>query len=104
MITQGEHRTLMSGCAHNGILSILHAYYELFGSYPDTVISGFHMAKKSDYTQDEIDYIRYTAGELMKTKALFYTGHCTGQAAFGIMKEMMGEQLEGFHSGSRLEI
>ena len=52
----------------------------------------------------EVDYIRQTACELMKTKALFYTGHCTGQKAFAIMKEMMGEQLQEFHSGSELEI
>lgn len=102
VITQGEQRTLMSGCAHSGILSILKRYYELFGSYPDTVISGFHMMKKADYTQDEAEYIRKTAYELLKTNSLFFTGHCTGQKAFDIMKEIMGEQLRGFHSGSAL--
>ncbi|MDY3908174.1 MAG: MBL fold metallo-hydrolase [Eubacterium sp.] len=104
VISQGEQHILMSGCAHNGILSILDSYLELFGAYPDTVISGFHMMKKSDYTEVEEDYIRQTACELMKTKAMFYTGHCTGQKAFVIMKEMMGEQLQGFHSGSELEM
>lgn len=104
VIKQNEHQTLLSGCAHNGILSILHRYYQLFGSYPQTVISGFHMMKKSDYTQEEVDYIRQTAYELLETKALFYTGHCTGQKAFDIMKEIMGGQLQAFHSGSYLEI
>lgn len=102
VITQGEHRILMSGCAHNGILNILDRYYEIFGTYPDVVISGFHMMKKSDYTEEEVDNIRQTAYELLKTKALFYTGHCTGQKAFEIMKEIMGEQLRSFHSGSYL--
>ena len=102
VITQGKRRTLISGCAHNGILSILDRYFELFGTYPDMVISGFHMVKKSDYTEAEIDYIRQTAFELQKTKALFYTGHCTGQKAFDVMKEIMGEQLQIFHSGSQL--
>lgn len=104
VISQGEQRILMSGCAHNGILSILDGYFELFGAYPDTVVSGFHMMKKTAYTEEEEDYIRQTAHELIKTKALFYTGHCTGQKAFAIMKEMMGEQLREFHSGSELEI
>lgn len=103
VISQGDRRILMSGCAHNGILSILDKYSELFGAYPDTVISGFHMMKKADYTDEETEYIRQTARELMKTKALFYTGHCTGQSAFEIMKEVMGERLRGFHSGSVLE-
>lgn len=104
VISQGEQHVLMSGCAHNGILSILDGYLELFGAYPDTVVSGFHMMKKTAYTEEEEDYIRQTARELIKTKALFYTGHCTGQKAFAIMKEMMGEQLQEFHSGSELEI
>lgn len=104
VISQGEQQILMSGCAHNGILSILDGYFELFGTYPDTVVSGFHMMKKTAYTEEEEDYIRQTARELIKTKALFYTGHCTGQKAFAIMKEMMGEQLREFHSGSELEI
>lgn len=102
VIAQGERRILMSGCAHNGILSILEKYSELFGGYPNIVISGFHMMKKTDYTDDETEYIRQTAYELMKTNALFYTGHCTGQKAFGIMKEIMGERLRGFYSGSEL--
>ncbi|MGM9927085.1 MAG: MBL fold metallo-hydrolase [Bacillus sp. (in: firmicutes)] len=104
VISQGEQHILMSGCAHNGILSILDSYLELFRAYPDTVISGFHMMKKSDYTKEEEECIRQTARELIKTKALFYTGHCTGQKAFSIMKEMMGEQLQEFHSGSELEM
>lgn len=104
VIRQGGRRTLLSGCAHNGILSILDRYYQLFGAYPQTVVSGFHMMKKDDYTQEEADYIRRTAEELLKTKALFYTGHCTGRKAYEMMKEMMGDQLRAFHSGSQLEV
>ena len=102
VITWGNRRVLMSGCAHNGILTVMDRYFELFGEYPDIVISGFHMMKKEDYTAEEAEYIRRTARELMETKALFYTGHCTGRAAFEIMKEVMGEQLRAFHSGSEL--
>lgn len=104
VISQGEQHVLLSGCAHNGILSILDNYLELFGAYPDTVISGFHMIKKNDYTEEEADYIRQTACELMRTKARFYTGHCTGRKAFAMMKELMGDQLQAFHSGFELEI
>lgn len=104
VISQGEQRILMSGCAHNGILSILDSYMDLFGAYPDIVISGFHMMKKDDYTEEEVEDIRRTADELLNTKALFYTGHCTGKKAFEIMKEKMGEQLQEFHSGSELVV
>lgn len=45
-----------------------------------------------------------TAFELQKTNSLFYTGHCTGQNAFDIMKEIMGDKLQIIHSGSQLDI
>ncbi|MCI5945127.1 MAG: MBL fold metallo-hydrolase [Eubacterium sp.] len=104
VITQGSRHILLSGCAHNGILSILARYDELFGGYPDIVISGFHMVKKMDYTEEETAYIRETAARLKQTGALFYTGHCTGQKAFDIMKEIMGDSLQAFHSGWELEL
>lgn len=103
VLTQGERKILLSGCAHNGILSILDKYHKHFGEYPDTVISGFHMMKEIDHTQEEVEYIRQTAYELLKTNALFYTGHCTGQAAFAIMKEIMGDKLQELYSGMRVE-
>lgn len=102
VITQGERRVLLSGCAHNGILHILQRYHEIFCSYPQIVISGFHMSKKEAYTQEEIEKIRQTAHALQKTGALFYTGHCTGQTAFAFLKEIMGEQLLPIYSGMTL--
>lgn len=104
VITQGGCRVLLSGCAHNGILSILDSYYEQYAAYPQFVISGFHMMKKSDYTQEEAEYIRETARELLDTGAVFYTGHCTGQAAYDLMKKIMGERLQRFYSGMVLPV
>lgn len=99
VITQGDRHILMSGCAHNGILNILDRYTEIFGSYPDVVISGFHMMKKTPYDAEEIAAIENTAHALLETKAVFYTGHCTGQAAYDMMKPIMGDQLRLLHSG-----
>lgn len=104
VITQGERHILMSGCAHHGILNIMDRYFELFHGWPDVVISGFHMIKKGGYSAEEAEQIRQTAYELLKTKALFYTGHCTGQAAFDMMKEIMGERLQIIHSGAHLTV
>lgn len=69
---------LVSGCAHNGILNILDRYRDLFGGYPDVVISGFHMMKKQPYDCEELDVIDETAGNSRGTNTVFYTGHCTG--------------------------
>lgn len=95
---------LISGCAHNGILNILEHYQNLYGSYPDAVISGFHMKKKSCYTDEDIATIKETAKRLSKLPTKFYTGHCTGEEPYEIMKEIMGEQLAYVYSGSVVEI
>ena len=95
-------RVLISGCAHNGILNILEHYHSLYGSYPDAVISGFHMKKKDGYTNDDIATIKETAGKLSELPTKFYTGHCTGEEPFEMMKEILGENLEYLHSGSIL--
>ncbi len=100
VITENTKKVLVSGCAHNGILNILEHYHTLYGSYPDAVISGFHMRKKTEYTEADIATIRETAEELCKPPTLFYTGHCTGELPFTIMKEIMGEQLVYAYSGS----
>lgn len=102
VLEENGKRVLLSGCAHNGILNILEKYREIFGSDPDAVISGFHMQKKSGYTQEDFDMIKKTAEELKKTNTVFYTGHCTGEIPCQILKESMGEQLKYVHSGDEI--
>lgn len=102
VIHQGEDNFLISGCAHNGILNILEKYSEFFGKYPKAVISGFHMMKKGDYTEEEKQVICDTAKELQKMNTIFYTGHCTGNRAVQLMKPIMKEKLKVIHSGDKL--
>jgi len=102
VIKQGKDTVLFSGCAHNGILNIMDRYYELYQSYPQTVISGFHMMQKNGYTNSDLENIRSTARELLKTGTVFYTGHCTGSEAIKEMQEIMGDKLKVIHSGMEL--
>ena len=99
VITEGERRILLSGCAHNGILNILDRFEELCGGAPDIVISGFHLMKKSGYTDEERQVIRDTARKLKKYPTVFYTCHCTGTKAYDMMKKIMGEKLQYVHCG-----
>ncbi len=102
VVSEGGKRILISGCAHNGILNVLDRYKELYGSLPDMVISGFHLMKKTPYTSEEISVIEATARELATMDTAFYTGHCTGDEAFAIMKEIMGEKLHGIYTGMEI--
>lgn len=104
LVVEGEKILLVSGCAHNGILNILDRYQEVYGGQPDVVISGFHMMKKDEYTPQETERILDTARELAGRDILFYTGHCTGQTAIGLMKSIMGDQLIQIHCGMEIAV
>lgn len=102
VIRQEGKLVLMSGCAHNGILSILDAFREKYGRAPDLVVSGFHLMKKSPYSEEELREIEEIAGELKNYPTRFITCHCTGEAAYERMKNIMGEQLAYIHSGEEI--
>ena len=86
VITEGSKKVLISGCAHNGILNILDHYYSLYDSYPDAVISGFHMRKKTDYTEEDM-----VIHSIQKYKE---DGHSLTHE-YHIRDEVTGEQLTG---------
>lgn len=93
---------LISGCAHNGILNILDKFREIYGADPDIVISGFHMRKKSGYTDEDLRVIRQIGMELAKLDTRFYTGHCTGEIPYQVLKECMNDRLCYVHSGDEV--
>lgn len=94
VIRYGEEKyIIISGCAHNGILNILDSFREIYGTDPSIVISGFHMIQ-SEYTEDDLQKIRDTAEELTKMHTIFYSGHCTGEVAYQLLKETLGDKLQ----------
>ena len=93
VVSQDGHRVLVSGCAHNGILNILDSFRNIYGTDPSIVVSGFHMIQP-EYTEDDLQKIKETAVELSKMDTVFYSGHCTGETAYQLLKEIMGEKLK----------
>lgn len=93
---------LLSGCAHRGILNILDSYKAIFGAMPDYCISGFHMMKKTPYDEDDKTLAQLTAKQLLKTGTQFFSGHCTGEEAMEILKDIMGDTLTVIHSGDTI--
>ena len=91
-----------AGCAHNGIVNILKEFERKYGAVPDAVISGFHLVKKTEYTDSEMKEIVDTANVLRKYDTHFYTCHCTGLEAYDVMKDIMGEKLSYIHTGTEI--
>ncbi|MDO4942873.1 MAG: MBL fold metallo-hydrolase [Lachnospiraceae bacterium] len=104
VISSQNKKILISGCAHNGILNILDKFSELYGCAPDYVLSGFHMMKKAEYIEEDMQLIQDVAYELKKMDTKFYTGHCTGEIPYQILKSIMGDQIQYIHSGDCIDI
>ncbi|MCR5100561.1 MAG: MBL fold metallo-hydrolase [Butyrivibrio sp.] len=104
VIKQDGKTFLFSGCAHHGILNILDRYVEIYGDEPDYVFSGFHTMRKTDYSEEDVEYIKQTANALKEYKTKFYTCHCTGVEPYEIMKEILKDKIEYVHCGDCIEI
>ncbi|MBO4695952.1 MAG: MBL fold metallo-hydrolase [Lachnospiraceae bacterium] len=103
-LTEDSKSILISGCAHKGIVNILERYRELYGSYPDAVVSGFHMMNADGYDEAAIKRIREVAEVLAATGVTFFTGHCTGIPAYEEMKPVLRDRLVYLHAGDRVEL
>ncbi|MDN5357092.1 MAG: 7,8-dihydropterin-6-yl-methyl-4-(beta-D-ribofuranosyl)aminobenzene 5-phosphate synthase [Candidatus Methanomethylophilaceae archaeon] len=83
---------LVAGCSHRGIANIVEKAKDMMGRYPDTVIGGFHLRSWSGGPGNGSE-VRRVSDILLETGARFYTGHCTGETAYGQMKEALGDRI-----------
>ena len=104
VVCENGKRVLVSGCAHSGILNILGTFTTLYGGMPDAVFSGFHTVKNEPYTAAETAQLQMLASALTATGATFFTGHCTGDEAFDVMKPLLGDRLVRMRCGDTFEI
>ncbi len=57
-----------------------------------------------EYSREETEYIRKMAEELTGFRTKFVTCHCTGMEAYGILKDIMKNQLMYVHSGEEIRV
>jgi len=99
---------IFSGCAHNGILNMLHTVKKYFpNKIIKAVFGGLHLIDQNQFitteTNDELINIALVFDKL-SGKAQLYTGHCTGENATTIMKEILNKRLHHFYAGHKIEI
>ena len=105
IVTEGGKTALFGGCAHNGVVNILRRAEDILGRAPDAVVAGFHLCNPSLGKTEPRELIEGTARELAaRPNTTYYTGHCTGAEAFGILKETLGDRLQAIHGGSEIEL
>ncbi len=91
---------VFSSCSHAGVDNIIREVREACpGKAIYAVIGGFHLYKTPEAE------VRALAGRIRRTGIQkLYTGHCTGQKAFDILKEELGEAVEQLYTGMEIEI
>lgn len=106
LLIAGGKKILFCGCAHNGILNVMETLERKFGSamLPDLVIGGFHLMKRTEFSESDTSEVTEIANRLKSYKAHFATCHCTGLPVFNQMKEIMGDQLSYVRSGDEVVV
>ena len=100
LIVCGEEKcALFAGCAHRGIINIILGAIDLIGVAPDYVISGFHLTNPGLKIDASDKLIFAVANELSKYPCKYYTGHCTGEGPFTLLKKTLGDNLTALKSG-----
>lgn len=104
IIEENGKLVLIAGCAHRGILNIQERAEQITGRPVDAVVSGFHLCIPRTGEPVAESFICELAGLLKKTKAVYYTCHCTGLAAYEVLKREMGDRIAYLAAGSVLEL
>ncbi|HIR77237.1 MAG TPA: MBL fold metallo-hydrolase [Candidatus Choladousia intestinipullorum] len=86
---------IFNSCSHAGADNIIS---EVSQTYPDqkirALVGGFHLYRRTD------EDIRALAERIRNTGIEeIYTGHCTGQHAYGILKEELGDSVHQLYAG-----
>ena len=91
---------IMNSCSHGGADNIVK---EIEATFPDkkiyAILGGFHLFRTPD---DRVKAFAERLRELNVQK--IYTGHCTGQRAYEILHDVLGDKVEQMHTGMEIEV
>ncbi len=108
VVREKENLVVFTGCSHHGILNMLDAVLSQFPNQRiKAVFGGFHLIDlpfKNSMAGSKKDVEALGRAILQYPIEKVYTGHCTGMRAYRVLKETMGEKLDYFATGSRVEL
>ncbi|MGF1849600.1 MBL fold metallo-hydrolase [Vibrio lentus] len=108
VIKECDGLVIFTGCAHSGVLNMVDTAMDLFpGEKIKAVVGGFHLVGLPLFnsiggTKQGIKDLGIALSQYPIDK--LYTGHCTGQKAYGLLKEVLGDRLEAMPTGRCIEV
>ena len=103
-ITETGKKVLFVGCAHCGVVNIVNRFIDIFGDAPDVVVGGFHLMIPSRGETVPSVVLDKIAERMAAWPTRFYTGHCTGRAAYERLYDVLGERVSFFGAGTSFDI
>lgn len=100
LVTEGGKSIVLAGCAHRGIVNIREKAAALLGREPDVMVGGFHLFQIQPGDTAGEALIDRIGRSLAKGNTVYYSGHCTGEYAYGRLKGILGERLIRLSSGA----
>lgn len=82
IITSGNNRVLICGCAHAGIVNIVRRAKTLVGNDPTAVVGGMHLYEPTKRRYESDGYMGGVAAALTESRSSYYTCHCTGEKSY----------------------
>lgn len=93
LVHEGPDWYLFAGCAHQGIQNILEHAADLIGVMPKAVFGGLHLM------DEDAETVAATGAALQAMGVDVYTDHCTGDAAYAQLKDLLGDRIHRFQAG-----
>lgn len=105
LISENNKKLIISSCSHSGldhILKCLNDNNEL--GVKNYVFAGMHLFDPITKKTKSINEIERIAENLLSFENTFYfTGHCTGDRAYPILKSIMKDRIERFRTSDTFE-
>ena len=104
LVREGGRTVLISACSHVGILNIMDEAERLAARPLDAVVAGFHLMAPSALSTADDTTVRALARELAAHPARYFTFHCTGLAAYSVLRDELGPRVSYLACGSTVEL
>ena len=100
-----EEVVLFSGCSHSGIINIIDEV-KLFTDDKriKAIFGGFHIYNPINKKSESPCYINKLTEAMDEADAVFYAGHCTGEANYFSIKKRLGRRIQTMSTGEVIEV
>ena len=109
VIENNDKLVIFTGCAHHGVLNMIHTAKQHFpGKTIQLIYGGFHLIDPNSFTtvenNDELENIRDTINSMTDNETIIFTGHCTGNKVLETLTQVMGDKIKSIYTGLTINL